>query len=138
MQSDESELDSFEQYLSHNISSINESGEPIQREFNRTSFMEKLGVFDEKFVRINYKLDVLQDWEELKTAHPELYEVACIIYGIPPTQVTVERSFSAMAFVFNPEGAKLGQQMLENILMLKLNCGLVQSINERHLEALEN
>lgn len=135
----ECERDSFELYLSQNASSMNVSDESIgEREFNRPHFMEKLRVFDEKFERINHKLSVLQDWEALKTDHPELYKVACIINGIPPTQVTVERSFSAMAFVFNPKRAKLGHTMLQNILMIKLNSELVQSINDRDLKALEN
>lgn len=146
-QQDECELDSFELYLSQHYS-MNESDEPPEeresdepaeeRESIRTHFMEKLRVFDEKFERINYKLSVLHDWEALKVDHPELYKVACIVNGIPPTQVTVERSFSAMAFVFNPKRAKLGHTMLENILMIKLNSELVQSINDCDLKALEN
>lgn len=136
-QQDECELDSFEQYLSKNVSVMNESDESIvEHEFNRLDFMEKLKVFDEKFERINHKQSVLQDWETLKADHPEVYTVACIINGIPPTQVTVERSFSAMAFIFNPKRAKLGHTMLENILMIKLNRELVQSINDRDLKAL--
>lgn len=93
-QQDESELDSFEQYLSQNVSTMNDPDESIvEREFNRLDFMEKLKVFDEKFERINHKQSVLQDWETLKTDHPEVYTVACIINGIPPTHHSCCRHF---------------------------------------------
>lgn len=135
--SNDSELDSFEIYLRQGDSSINATTEIYSNIFDRADFMKKLEEFDEKSVHINHKSDILRDWNERKADHPELYELACIIYGIPPTQVTVERSFSAMAFVFNPKRAKLGQQMLEDILMIKLNSEVVPSINERDLKALE-
>lgn len=128
--------DSFESFLCQHDVSLYTETTTTTNSLSRTDFMMKLQEFDEKTVRMNHKLDILKDWEERKETFPELYEVACIIYGIPPTQVTVERSFSAMGFIFNPKRAKLGQKMLENILMIKLNCELVQSINDCDLNAL--
>lgn len=141
----ESSFDSFEQYLRQDGSPLNYSNTCAELmdervdavEFDRIDFMRKLQAFDDNSAQIHYKTNILDDWEARKEVHPELYEVACIIYGIPPSQVTVERAFSAMAFVFNPKRSKLSQKMLEDILMIKLNSELVQSINDRDLDALK-
>lgn len=64
---------------------------------------------------------ILEYWEENKSYKPELYELAKILYAIPPTQCSVERAFSALALVLTPLRTKLSDQLLENILIVRLN-----------------
>lgn len=134
-------VDSFEEYLRQSdettlstpefaVSSANDEG------FDRGAFMKMLQKYEQNVSRKHHALSLFEDWEILKAEYPELYQLAMILYGIPPTQVTVERSFSAMAFVFNVKRAQLAQAMLENILTIKLNKELVIKINERDMQAL--
>lgn len=44
---------------------------------------------------------ILDFWNSKKDEYPELYELAVVILAISPTQVTVERSFSVLSYVFN-------------------------------------
>lgn len=66
-----------------------------------------------------------------------LYEVACIINAIPPSQATVERAFSALKFIFTEHRTKLDQDRLENLLMIKLNADLAESVNQNHIDKIE-
>ncbi|XP_075157603.1 uncharacterized protein LOC142230866 [Haematobia irritans] len=49
--------------------------------------------------RISAQSSVLQFWDE-RRAHP-LYELACVVLGVPATQVSVERNFSALKYIYN-------------------------------------
>lgn len=80
---------------------------------------------------------VLAFWEELKDEFPELYEVASIIYSIPPTQAAVERSFSILNFIFTDRRSKLGRKMLQDILTIKLNTKIVREINSRDIKRVQ-
>lgn len=138
----ETEIDSFEEYLrqsdeTFDTSSVNVSNANVET-FNRLAFMEMLQNYEKNEPRKHHTVSLLEDWETLKMEYPELYQLATIIFGIPPTQVSVERSFSAMAFIFNPKRAQLAQEMLENILIIKLNKDLVTQINDRDMNELRN
>lgn len=88
--------------------------------------------------RINSKNSVLQFWEDNKYAFKELYELAIIINGIPPTQSSIERLFSALNFIFSDRRARLKQKMLEDILLIYSNKDYFYAINEEELVALQN
>lgn len=60
-------------------------------------------------------------WEKLKTKHPELYQLATVVFSIPPTQTTVERSFSALALVLTSHRTRLNDMSLQHILLIRLN-----------------
>lgn len=83
--------------------------------------------------RLYHTCDILAFWEEQKTLHPEIYELAAIIHSIPPTQCTVERSFSVMGYIFDSRRTRLSPSMLENILLINLNRDMVDEINNRDL-----
>lgn len=137
----ESAVDSFEEYLRQSDESFNQPPTVSIAEeeiFNRGAFMEMLQEYEQNVTRQHHALSLFDDWESLKPKYPELYQLATIIYGIPPTQVTVERSFSAMSFVCNAKRSQLAHSMLENILTIKLNKELVNEINERDMQALQN
>lgn len=80
---------------------------------------------------------ILSFWETQKENSPALYELACIINSIPPTQTTVERSISILNFVFNCRRYNLAAQLLEDILTIKLNQSLVRAINQHDMEQID-
>lgn len=61
---------------------------------------------------------------------PELYRLASVIHSVPPTQTTVERTFSALALILTPLRTNLFDTALENILSLRLNRELFENIYE--------
>lgn len=135
----ENSVDSFEEYLRQSDETNDPPPIVVNAEeemFNRGAFMEMLQGYEQNVTRQHHTLSLFEDWETLKSKYPELYQLATIIYGIPPTQVSVERSFSAMAIIFNDKRSQLGHGMLENILTIKLNKELVNEINERDLQQL--
>ena len=79
---------------------------------------------------MHHKESILKFWKNKKNDFPELHAVACVINGLPPTQATVERSFSVLALIYNNRRSQLSQNMLENILRIKLNAEIVSSIFE--------
>lgn len=76
----------------------------------------------------NYKYDTWKHWTARKDTHPELSAVALVVMTVPSTQVSVERSFSALAIVLSPARTKLSAQNLANILLIKLNSELLPKI----------
>lgn len=87
------------------------------------------GAFDGEFQPLKY-------WETKKNVYPVLYELAMVIFAISPTQVTVERLFSAFAFLFNHHRVSLSQQLLEDILIICSNPDLLREVNEDDLNHL--
>lgn len=67
------------------------------------------------------KSSIWEIWEKLKTKHPELYQLATVVFSIPPTQTTVERSFSALALVLTSHRTRLNDLTLQHILLIRLN-----------------
>lgn len=67
----------------------------------------------------------------------ELYEVACIIFSVPPTQASVERSFSGLKFLFSEHRYGLTEQRLEDLMIIHLNKDLFNLVKEEDLKKLE-
>lgn len=104
----------------------------------RTEFMESLDHFHRSihYMKLEPKQTILEFWEENKSLFPALYEVACIINAIPPSQATVERAFSALKYIFTEHRTRLDQDRLENLLMIKLNPDLAESVNQNNIDAI--
>lgn len=102
---------------------------------NGRSFTDLLDVF-EAIDRQHNKSTLTAFWDENKNLHPELHELASVVNSIPPTQATVERSFSIFGYILNCRRSNLSQQILEDILMISLNRNFIDSINERDLQSL--
>lgn len=66
-----------------------------------------------------------------------LYQIAEVITGIPPTQVPVERQFSVLGIVYTNRRVNLKPQMIENIILIKLNKDIAYQIFERELHDIE-
>lgn len=58
---------------------------------------------------------------EEKRIRKALYWISNIIFAIPPTQVEVERSFSALNNIFTESRYNLNKLLLENILLIHTN-----------------
>lgn len=93
-----------------------------------------LAHFDETIGRQHAKKNVIEFWEDQKYIFPELYLLSTIINAIPPTQASTERCFSTLDFIYNEKRTRLSLKLLEQILMIKLNKGLVESIFFQQLE----
>lgn len=81
---------------------------------------------------------ILDFWNSQKSHHPELYQLAEIIFSISPTQVTVERSFSTLSYVFNSRRNQLSEESLETILLIALNKELFETVNQQDIKALNS
>lgn len=64
---------------------------------------------------------VLKYWAAKETSSNELYNVAKQIIGLPMTQVSVERAFSALKYILNCQRTNLKENLLEDVLLLRLN-----------------
>lgn len=73
-------------------------------------------------------------WDSNKTEiGAQLYEIACIIFAIPPTQASVERSFSALKFLFSDYRYGLSEQRLEDLMIVHLNKDLFYLVRDEDL-----
>lgn len=77
----------------------------------------------------------LEYWEKHKTEMPVLYELSQAIFAIPPTQSSVERTFSALPVILTAKRTRINDECLQNILLLKNN----QNVHpENHLSVETN
>lgn len=108
-------------------------------QFQRAEFMESLDHFHRSlpYLKLNKGQTISDFWESKKETFPALYEVACVINAIPPSQATVERSFSTLKFMFGVHRTRLDQGKLENLLMIKLNADMANEINQTDLEKIK-
>lgn len=77
---------------------------------------------------IPIKQKVIEYWEGEKNNNPELHKLAMIVHSVSPTQTTVERAFSAMALILSPLRTCLSDEILENLLIIRLNPELYDSM----------
>lgn len=71
--------------------------------------------------RIAASRSVLEYWEENKNTYPLLYPVAQIVHQASGTQVSVERLFSDVRFIFSEKREKLKSCNIENTLLVRNN-----------------
>lgn len=73
-------------------------------------------------------------WEKNKaTFSLELYEIASVIFAIPPTQSTVERYFSALKYLFDDHRYNLSENLLESCLLVNLNPELYSIVKQNDI-----
>lgn len=104
------------------------TGNELIMELSRFETVEK---------RAPAKAPCLELWENRKKKFPELYILASVINGIPPTQASVERCFSALSYIINTRRCSLSHESLEDILVVKLNENMVESIFQNDLQQLK-
>ena len=101
-------------------------------------------------MRTKSEQDVLQFWSEKQYTDKELYAISTVCFAVPPTQVctkstlkssfrftsfclsqvTIERAFSTLRLVLTDYRNRLNQDMLEDILLVKLNPNFLNSAIE--------
>lgn len=71
--------------------------------------------------RIDIDLSIMEFWEDNKYSYSFLPKLAKIVHGVPATQVSVERCFSALKIVLSDLRYNLSEENLKKILFVKLN-----------------
>lgn len=133
--SNDSNDDSFERYQKAKRKRLtDEASEPTDPN-SLPILMER---YEKSMPELHYKESILKYWENRKIEDPILYQLACIVNTIAPTQVTVERAFSILGLVYNARRTSLDPKLLEHLLLVNLNKEMVPSINARDLQNLDN
>lgn len=96
----------------------------------------KLGEFD-KIGRVSPSTSILEYWHKMKQDFPELYLLSTVINAIPPSQSSTERGFSALNYVYTDRRYNLSIELLQDILLLKLNKDITLEIFKRDIEELK-
>ena len=65
--------------------------------------------------RIDRNEDILKYWEKKKTDLPEFSEVALLLQSLPVTQVSVERAFSSLHYIYNNLRTSLKPDLHEQV-----------------------
>lgn len=71
--------------------------------------------------RLPHSTSILEYWKGQKFEKLELYNLSQILMAVPATQVSVERLFSNLAFIYSPLRSKLSENILESILLIRTN-----------------
>lgn len=87
--------------------------------------------FNPEFMPMEHS--IIQYWENRKDENPLLYKLAMAIYAIPPTEVQIERDFSALDKILTKYRTKLSPAILEGILLIHLNKDLFYEIRNEKL-----
>lgn len=133
--SNSSKDDSFEEYQRAKRKCIADAAKESTDPNSLPLLMEK---YETSLPELHYKESILKYWESHKNDDPILYQLACIVNTIAPTQVTVERAFSILNLVYNSRRTSLDPELLEHLLLVSLNKEMVSNINMRDLQKLEN
>ena len=107
--------DSFEEYLSNNFDSKNES---------------KLDELENyiKLPREKLNVNPLMWWKDKKTSlFPKLKFLSTAFLALASSQADVERTFSSLAFILSPLRTKLTAEHLQQIILLRENAWFVVS-----------
>ncbi|XP_065324914.1 uncharacterized protein LOC135931607 [Gordionus sp. m RMFG-2023] len=72
--------------------------------------------------------NILQYWQSKKFQDPELYALSRVVLAAPCSQVSVERSFSALGLVLTPLRTRLEKSILNDILLIKLNKSVLNNV----------
>lgn len=111
--------DEFDAYLN-----LFEGTNLPQINLQSNDIMTKLQTFDKvsnEQPRLPRSNNIHEYWEKKKRTDPELFLLASIIYGAASTQTSVERAFSALAFILNRYRCNLSDENLEDILFIRLH-----------------
>lgn len=127
---------SFEFSYDHNDATVSQTDATTDETIAQTNDIEILiEIFQpEPFSAQN--MSILQYWESIKDTHHELYEIAMVVFAVPPTEVQIERDFSALKNIFTNCRYNLQQARLESILLIHLNKDLFYKVNELQISVL--
>ena len=69
--------------------------------------------------------NILEYWFSQRLKHPELYELAKVVFSSPVTQVSVERLFSNVAYILNHLRSRMTEMLLNDTILVRMwfrNC----------------
>lgn len=101
------------------------------RENTNVDIMAKLNEFEVIHLRgerLGSSEDILKFYKNRKQEMPEMFILAEIVLAVPATQVSVERLFSNLAFIFNPLRSSLSPDLLEATLLIRSNFKFAENI----------
>ena len=70
---------------------------------------------------VSAKTNILHWWHDKRVTHPELYALSSVALAVPATQVSVERLFSSLTFIFDPLRRNMDTSFLNDLLVLRNN-----------------
>lgn len=113
-----------------------------ERNQNSTSNTIELAIYKyESFVkdiRVKSSESVQMFWDTNKeNLGTELYKIACIVHTVPPTQASVERTFSALKYLFSYYRYRLSERMLESLMLVHTNSDFYYLIKKAELDELD-
>lgn len=83
-------------------------------------------------------MNPLEWWKAYQHTYPAIHEVAEVVFAIPPTQVTVERAFSALKIVMSDLSSSLWFILnLHLFLNQGVQCALFHSTDSRNFNLKE-
>lgn len=86
-------------------------------------------------IRMKSSENIHAFWEKNKEEYGfELYEIASVIFAVPPTQTSVERTFSALKFMLTDKRYNLNQDLLECMLLIHLNRDIYYRVKAKEIE----
>lgn len=86
---------------------------------------------------IPFEKSILQFWHDQRKEHKELHKLAMAIFSIPPTEVKIERDFSALNFVFTDRRCKLQSERLNDIMTVYTNPQLFYTVKQELIDSLK-
>lgn len=113
---DENNLDEMDELI---FITEKELADVIQAPVPKQNFRTIVDNFD-NIQRLNRREDPKKYWQN-NEIFGELSEVANILFAVPATQVSVERAFSTLKFILADNRDGLSENVLEDILFIKLN-----------------
>lgn len=128
--------DSYEKYRSAKRKCVMAAGNDESQLSEEDSIMLLLEEYEMNLPNMLDQDSILDHWECRKNSDPILYQVASMVNSIAPTEVTVERAFSILSLVYNSRRTRLSPNLLQQILLIKLNKDLVTAINAEDMAKL--
>ena len=119
--SSESDTDALETILKNKERNTRKVIASSESSYNTQLDVKKEFDVYEGFPRISKDKKILEWWENHKMEIPLLYEASQVVFAVPATQVSVERAFSALKLILQPQRVHLNSKSLQNILFVRLN-----------------
>lgn len=113
------EFDDFEQYLA--------SFRPTEE----TSIVNQIQQFSQR-PKISYKTNIIEYWNHIKIEEPDLFRLATTLFAVAVSQTPVEHSFLQLAFIFNCYRTRLNLELLNQILLIRMNYDLSPGSKDFH------
>lgn len=110
--------------LEHYLDSLESTEAVSTNSGDYEEIMIKLTQFENKMKskkRESTKKHAMDFWLAHKAVYPELFQLAEVVFAVAATEVSVERNFSALAFILNKYRCSLGDDILDIILFIRLN-----------------